>query len=157
MQITGILAPMGGLRSMARELGVDKSRAANRAVALIPAILGGFKKQAQAQPTGLDGFGGLLEKLGGGELLDNVLAPQPTDVSQGNSVLGQIFGAVAQPAPSRAGRGGGLGNRLGGLLGEQNDDHATQGAASGLASMRGMNGDGNALDDILRMAGKAMR
>lgn len=202
MQIADILAQMGGLQSMAQELGVDESQAASSATALIPAILGGLKKQAQSQPSGLEGFGGLLGKLGGGGLLDNVLAPQPTDVNQGNNVLGQIFGskdvsravaqnaaaqsgldpsllkkmlpmlamlvtgymakqqsgeAEAQPSPG-AGLGGGLGDLLGGLLGGQNAGSATQNApASGLASMLDMNGDGNALDDILRMAGKAMR
>jgi hypothetical protein len=93
MQITDILAQMGGLQSMARELGVSESQAASGAEALIPAILGGFKKQAQAQPTGLEGLGGLLGQLGGGGLLDQVLSPQPTDVSRGNDVLGQIFGS----------------------------------------------------------------
>lgn len=108
MQVTDILAQMGGLQSMARELGVSETQAASGAEALIPAILGGFKKQAQAQPTGLEGLGGLLGQLGGG-LLDNVLAPQPTDVTQGNNVLGQIFGskdvsrAVAQNAASQSG------------------------------------------------------
>ena len=82
---------------------------AETAGALLPAILGGFKKQAQAQPAGLDGLGGLLGQLGGGGLLDQVLAPQPTDVSQGNDVLGQIFGSkdvsrtVAQNAASQTG------------------------------------------------------
>ena len=75
----------------------------------LPAILGGFKKQAQAQPTGLEGLGGLLGQLGGGGLLDDVLSPQPTDVSRGNDVLGQIFGSkdvsrtVAQNAASQSG------------------------------------------------------
>ena len=59
MQITEILAQMGGLQSMARELGVSETQAANGAEALIPAILGGFKKQAQSQPAGLDGLGRL--------------------------------------------------------------------------------------------------
>jgi hypothetical protein len=77
MQITNILAQMGGLQSMARELGVSQDQAASGAEELIPAILGGFKKQAQ--PAGLDGLGGLLGQLGGGSLLDQVLAPQPTD------------------------------------------------------------------------------
>jgi hypothetical protein len=58
-------------------------QAANGAEALLPAILGGFKKQAQAQPGGLEGLGGLLGQLGGGSLFDNVLSPQPTDVSRG--------------------------------------------------------------------------
>jgi hypothetical protein len=93
MQITDLLAQMGGIASMARELGVSEPQAAAGAEALIPAILGGFKKQARAQPSGLEGLGGLLGQLGGGSLLDSVLSPQPTDVSRGNDVLGQIFGS----------------------------------------------------------------
>jgi hypothetical protein len=197
MQLTDILARMGGLQSMARELGVSETQAASGAAALIPAILGGFKKQAQAQPTGVQGLGGLLSQLGGGGLLDEVLAPQPTNVSHGNDVLGQIFGskdvsrAVAQNAASQSGldpavlkkmlpivamlvagymakqrgasaaaaqsapAGGGLGGLLGGLLG--GGQAAPGGASGGLASMLDLNGNGNPLDDILRMAGKAMR
>ena len=109
MQITDILAQMGGLQSMARELGISEAQAAKGAEALAPAILGGFKKQAQAQPSGLEGLGGLLGQLGGGGLLDDVLAPQPTNVNAGNDVLGQIFGskdvsrAVAQNASAKSG------------------------------------------------------
>ncbi len=114
MQITDILARMGGLQSMARELGVSEAQAASGADALIPAILGGFKKQAQTQPSGLEGLGGLLSQLGGSNMLDEVLAPQPTDVNRGNDVLGQIFGskdvsrAVAQNAASQTGLDSGL-------------------------------------------------
>ena len=114
MQITDILAQMGGLKSIARELGVSESQAADGAQALVPAILGGFKKQAQAQPTGGAGLGSLPGQLGGGGLLDNVLAPQATDVSRGNDVLGQIFGskdvsrAVAQSAATQSGLDTGL-------------------------------------------------
>src|SRR5690606_21707091 len=109
MQLTDILAQMGGLQAMARDLGVSESQAASGAEALLPAILGGFKKQAQAQPSGLEGLGGLLGQLGGGGLLDEVLAAQPTNVERGNDVLGQIFGsrdvsrAVAQNASSQTG------------------------------------------------------
>jgi hypothetical protein len=109
MQITDILAQMGGLQSMARELGISESQAASGAAALAPAILGGFKKQAQAQPAGVEGLGGLLSQLGGGGLLDDVLAPKPTDVNRGNEVLGQIFGSkdvsrtVAQNASAQSG------------------------------------------------------
>ena len=52
MQIIDILNQMGGIQSMARELGIDERQASAGAAALIPAILGGFKKQAQAQPGG---------------------------------------------------------------------------------------------------------
>ena len=199
MQITDILNQTGGLQSMARELGITEAQAASGATALAPAILGGLKKQAQAQPAGLEGLGGLLGRLGGGGLLDDVVAPKPTDVSRGNDVLGQIFGSkdvsrtVAQSAASQTGldagllkkmlpmlamlvagymakqggagaasqaapSGGGLGSILGGLLrGQAAGAGGTTPGAGGLGSMLDMNGDGNPLDDILRMAGKAMR
>jgi hypothetical protein len=200
MQFTDMLAQTGGLQAMARELGVSDAQAASGADALLPAILGGFKKQTQSQPTGLEGLGGLLGQLDGGGLLDDVLAPQPTDVSRGNDVLGQIFGsqdvsrAVAQNAASQSGldpsllkkmlpllamlvagymakprdagadvppssESGGLGGLLGSLLGGQatRAGSATPGAAPGLASMLDLDGDGNPLDDILRMIGKVIR
>ena len=107
MQITDILAQMGGLQSVARELGVNESQVATGADALIPAILGGFKRQAQGQPAA-DALGGLLGQFGGG-LLEDVLAPQPTHVERGDAVLGQIFGskdvsrAVADKAAAQSG------------------------------------------------------
>ncbi len=200
MQITDILAQMGGLQSMAKELGISESQAASGAAALAPAILGGLKKQAQS--GGVEGLGGLLSQLGGGGLLDSVLSPEPTDVGKGNDLLGQIFGSkdvsrtVAQSAstasgvdsgvlkkmlpmvammvagymakgggaPAAAARpssGGGLGGMLGGLLGGVMGGGAAPSgggaSAGGLASMLDMNGDGNPLDDIMRLAGKVMR
>jgi hypothetical protein len=94
MQITEILNQLGGLQSVAKELGVDEAQVSAGAAALMPALLGGFKKQAQAQPSGLDGLVGMLGNLGGGGLLDDVLSPQPTNVGRGNDVLGQIFGSA---------------------------------------------------------------
>ena len=200
MQITDILAQAGGLQSIARELGVSENQAASGTEALIPAILGGFKKQAQSQPSGLEGLGDLLGQLGGGSLMDDVLSPQPTDVDRGNDVLGRIFGSkdvsrtVAQNAASQSGldpsllkkmlpmvamlvagymakqgsaaspaqassAGGGLGDLLGGLLGGQASGagRTTSGARGGLSSILDLNGDGNPLDDILRMTGKVFR
>jgi len=210
MQITDLLAQMGGLDSMSRELGVDRQQAATGIEALLPAILGGLKKQAQAQPGGIEGLGGLLGQLGGGSLLDDVLAPEPTHVEKGNDVLGQIFGSkdvsrtVAQDAAQRSGldpsllkkmlpmlamlvagfvarqgsagqaqaapgggglgdmlggAGGGLGGLLGGLLGGGGGGSAGGGLGGlgGLASMLDLDGNGNPLDDIMRMAGKTLR
>lgn len=199
MQIMDTLVEMGGIDSIARELGVSPEQAQSGAAALVPAILGGFKKQAQAQPEGFDSLGGLLGQLGGGGLLDDVMSPQPTNVDRGNDVLGQIFGskdvsrAVAQNAASQSGldpsllkkmlpmlamlvtgfmargsgaepaagamgqaapQGGGLGDLLGGLLGSQPGGAGN--AGGGLASILDANGDGNPLDDILKMAGKMM-
>ena len=64
---------------------------------------------------------------------------------------------AAQPQQSPA--GGGLGGLVGGLLGSlTGGGGATRGGApAGLASMLDLDGDGNPLDDILEMAGKAMR
>ena len=51
----------------------------------------------------------MLGRLGGGGMLDNVLSPQPTNIEQGNSLLGHIFGSkdgsreVANEAASRSG------------------------------------------------------
>ena len=200
MQLNEVLQQIGGIGAMARELGVSETQAAGGAEALLPAILGGFKRQAQAHPAGLDGLGGLLQQLGGGGLLDEVLAPQPTDVSRGNDVLGQIFGTpevsrtvaqhaatqsgldasllkkmlpmlamlvggfiarqhgAAQAAPAAQADSLGLENLLGSLLGGGSmGGTAAASPMAGLGSLLDLNGDGNPLDDILRMAGSALR
>ena len=113
MNLTDILAQAGGIESMAKELGIPPATAKQGADALLPAILGGFKKQAQGG-GGVEGLGGLLGQLGGGGLLDSVLGSQPTPVSQGNDVLGQIFGSkdvsrtVAGQAAAQTGIDSGL-------------------------------------------------
>lgn len=191
MQITDLLGQTGALESIARELHIDQQQAATGAQALLPAILGGFQRSAQSQGDA-SGLGGLLGQLGGGGLLDQVLSPQPTDVSRGDAVLGEIFGSrdvsrtVAQSASAQSGldpallkkmlpllamvvggfmakrgaaagapaAGGGLGGMLGSVLGGA---QSGGGALGGLADLLDANKDGNALDDILRMAGKATR
>ena len=192
MNVTDLLAQTGGLQQIARELGITEQEASRGAAALAPTILGGFKKQGQAQPGGLAGLGGLLGQLGGGGLLADVLSPQPTDVNRGNEVLGHIFGSkdvsrtVAQHASAQSGvdpatlkrmlpmlamaiagymaggRGGtatpgasasgGVGSMLGGLLGGGGGSTSGSPGLGGLASMLDMDGDGNPLDDVLRMA-----
>jgi hypothetical protein len=118
MQITDILSQTGGLQAISRELGISEADAARGAAALAPAVLGGFKKQAQAQPSGLQGLGGLLGQLGGGGLLDDVLSQQPTHLEKGNDVLGQIFGSkdvsrtVAANASSQTGLDPGILKRM---------------------------------------------
>ncbi|MBM4186349.1 MAG: DUF937 domain-containing protein [Gemmatimonadetes bacterium] len=190
MQLTDVIAQLGGIQSIAKELGVTESQASSGAAALLPAILGGFKKQAQ--PGAADGLGSLLGRLGGGSLLDEVLAPEPTNVARGNDVLGAIFGskdvsrAVAQHASAQSGldasvlkrmlpmlamvvtgmmakqqgagpaqAGGGLGGLLGSLLGGRPAGGGGGGGAlGGLMSMLDADGDGNPLDDIIRMVGR---
>ncbi len=93
MDLINILQQSGAIGGIAQQLGVDEGTAQTGAAALLPAILGGFKSSAQAQPSGLEGLGGLLQQFGGGGLLDAVAAPEPAPVDQGNSILGQIFGS----------------------------------------------------------------
>lgn len=199
MEILAAMQQMGAIQSMARDLGVSEEQATSGAAALLPAILGGFKKQAQAEPAGLAGLAGMLGGLGGGGLLDNVLGSEPTDASRGDGVLAQIFGSkdvsrtVAENATGPSGLdpallkkmlpilamlvagymakrggeganaeggggGGGLGGLLGGLLGAGQPGATGGGArAGGLGGMLDMDGDGNALDDILGMAGKLIK
>ncbi len=93
MDIASILKQTGAIGQVAQQLGVNEQVAEAGAAALLPAILGGFKKTTQAQPGGLEGLGGLLGSLGGGGLFDSVVSPEPTPVDKGNDVLGQIFGS----------------------------------------------------------------
>jgi len=166
MQMTDILGQIGGIQSVARELGVSEDQAASGAAALLPALLGGFKKQAQAQPTGLDGLAGMLGGLGGGGLLDDVLGPQPTSVNRGNDVLGQIFGSkdvsrtVAQTAATRTGLDPSLVKKMlpmlamlvAGYMAKQSRATASPQASGGLGNMGG--GLGNVLAGMVGGSGQ---
>jgi hypothetical protein len=114
MNMMDILNQAGGVGAIARELGVDEGTAATGAAALLPAILGGFKGQAQAQPEGLGGLIGMLGGMGGGGLLASVLGAGPSNVDAGNNILGRIFGSkdvsrtVAADASAKSGISGDL-------------------------------------------------
>ena len=156
MQIMDVLNQVGGIQSVARELNVSEAQAASGAAALLPAILGGFKKQAQAQPTGLAGLAGVLGNLGGGGLLDEVLGSQPTNVNRGNDVLGQIFGSkdvsrsVAQSASTTTGLDPALLKKMLPMLAMLVAGYmAKQGRAEGAAPAAGGGGLSQVLGGIL--------
>lgn len=113
MDILNQILASGAAGSMARELGVDERTAQTGIGALLPAILGGMQQQGQGA-GGIGGLASILGGLGGGGLLSNVLAPEPTNVAQGNKVLGTLFGnkdtsrAVAADAAQRSGLDSGL-------------------------------------------------
>ena len=195
MNVSDLLAQAGGLQSIARELGVNEQQVSSGAAALLPALMGGFRKQAQAG-GGSNAIAQLLGSLGGSGLLDNVLSQHPTDVGQGNALLGTLFGskdvsrAVAQGAAQQSGvdpallkkmlpmlamavggmmmrqQGGGgnaapaggalgaLGGLVGGLLGGGRGAAPAAGGMGGLLGMLDQDGDGNPLDDVMRMLGK---
>lgn len=92
MDLQQIIAQSGGLDAIAGQLGLSKEQAGSGMAALLPAVLGGLKQSTQGQ-NGLDGLLGMIQGLGGGELADNVVGDQPTDIDAGNNILGQIFGS----------------------------------------------------------------
>jgi len=184
-----ILQQTGGVETTAAELGVSQSIVENGSAALLPAILGGFKKAAQGRPDGLEGLNRLLDQLGGVSLLDSVVDPQQTPVEKGNAVLGQIFGSkvvsrtvvagaeqqtgissellkqmlpyvamlvagyMAKQSQEKVSNGGGLGSLIGGLLGGNGNGSSD----ADLGALLDLNGEGNALDDIIGRAGKLIR
>lgn len=204
MDISSILVQSGAIDGIANQLGIPPAMARAGAGALLPSILGGMKGQAQQQSGGLGDLIGMLGGMGGAGMLEQVLSPNAANVSQGNEVLGQIFGSkdvsrtvaadasaksgidaetlkkmlpllamavagymayqgrqggAAAPAQADAGGlGGGLGGILGSILGGGASTPAAPaaGGLGGLGSMLDMDGDGNPLNDILGMAGKAM-
>ena len=207
--LISILQQSGGIAAIANQLGVSPQIAEAGAAALLPAITGGFSKQADASGGGEGGLGsliGMLGGLGGSSLATNVLGPEATDIDKGNSVLGQIFGSkdvsrtVADHASGQTGidpallkkmlpilamlvagylshgaggaqgeqsggMGGMLGSVLGSVLGGGGQSAPSGGGMGGmlggmLGSMLGggtTSGGGNALDEIIGMAGKLAR
>jgi hypothetical protein len=151
MNIMDALQQSGGIGTMANENVAEAG-----AAALLPAILGGFKKTTQSQPSGLEGLGGLLGQLGGGGLLDSVLGTQPTPVSKGNEVLGQIFGSkevsrtVAAGAEQQTGISSDLLKKMlpvvammvAGYMAKQSGDGASNGGGIG-GLIGGLLGGGN--------------
>jgi len=106
MNIQDMLQQTNAVGAISRELGIDPATAQAGAAALMPQILSGFQQPAApvalaatgdtAEAQAFGGLGGLLStitSMGGGALLDNVTSKEPTQVSQGNEILGQIFGS----------------------------------------------------------------
>ncbi len=152
--LVSALQQSGALSSIAQQLGVDEKTAVNGAGALLPAILGGFKKQAGGGTGGLEGLAGMLGGLGGGGLLDSVLAPGATPAGQGNDVLGQIFGSkdvsrtVAGQAATSTGLDSGLLRKMLPLLAMAVAGYMAQQGGKGAASA-GSGGLGGMLGQVL--------
>ena len=116
MNLTDILRSQGGIDAIANQLGISPADAERGAGALLPAILHGMGQQTTPDPAGAGGSGGgggladILTQLGGGALATNVIAPEPTELDKGNSILGQIFGSkdVSRQVAGHAAQGSGL-------------------------------------------------
>lgn len=194
MNVGDMLKQTGALDAISQQLGIDRQSAQAGASALLPSLLGGFRKQAQMEAGGTEGGAGnllgLLGSLGGGSLLDAVTSPRPASKEPGDRILGQVFGskevsrtvagqaaqstgidpsvlkkmlpllamAVSGYLASRSGAGGAQGQMLQGqrLQGAGGQRGGSEGGG-GLLGLLDMDGDGNPLDDILRMAGRFRR
>ncbi len=165
MDLMNALAQAGGVDAISRELGIDQSTAQNGVLALLPAVTDGMRGQAAASPQGFGGLGSILAGLGGGGLLSNVVTPEPTNVAQGNGVLGQIFGnkdnsrAVAADAAQKSGLSPDLLKKMlplvamlvAGYLAKQHGQAAQSPATAGQAPAQ----DGGILGQILGGMGGA--
>lgn len=193
VEVMEMLLRSGGIEAVSKQLGIPPAMALAGAEALVPAIIGGFGKQAGASgggDSGLEALLGMLGSLGGGALAASVMGPEETDIARGNEVLGQIFGSkdvsrsVAADAAGKTGidpallkkmlpiltmlvggylsaRAGGSGTQgsggLGGLASILSSVLGGKKAGGGLGALLDLDGDGNPLDDIIGMTGKAAR
>ncbi|RYE85362.1 MAG: DUF937 domain-containing protein, partial [Myxococcales bacterium] len=96
------------------------------------------------------------------------LGAEPTNIGQGNSILGQIFGSkdtsrdVAQQAAQSTGIDAGILKKMlpilamlaAGVMARRGGQGASGGG--GLGGLLDRNGDGSSLDDLLGMAGKVL-
>ena len=105
-QLMDMIARMGGadgIAAMAAKVGLTPDQAQAAMAALVPAVTGGMAKQAQA------GNGSVVDKLAGAAASYTGSAAGEGAVTQGNDILGSIFGnkdvsrAVAAQAASQTG------------------------------------------------------
>ena len=95
MDMQATLLRSGGIEALARELGIPSAAAAAGAEALLPAILGGLRRQSEALGGGVSGLLGMLDGLGDGALAAEVMGPNAADPAHGDAVLEQIFSSKA--------------------------------------------------------------
>jgi hypothetical protein len=97
------LLPNGGIEALASQLGVPPEQARRGAEALLPSVLGGMGDNSEQLDTHVN-------SLGGAELAQNVVGPEPTQIDRGNQLLGGIFGSkdVSRQVAGHAAQSSGL-------------------------------------------------
>lgn len=177
--LEAVLSANGGsaARSAGESLGLSQDQTASALSAIIPALAAGLQRNS-AQPGGLDS---LLGALTGGAHARYVDEPsslgQAGTVSDGNAILGHIFGSrdVSRSVAARAAAQTGLGEDvlkrllpvaatlvMGALAKQQFSPQGmpnVAGASAGggllgmLTPLLDRNGDGSVIDDLLGQAG----
>ncbi len=160
------------VQQLARRFGVsdDQAKAAMRE--FVPALNAGVKRNVHAD----NGLSSLLGALGNGQhdryLDDPKAVEEESTVTDGNAILGHIFGSkdvsrnVAGRAAERTGLDTGIlkkmlpvaATMLMGSLRKQSNKQGWQNnaasASGGLSSLLDADGDGSVMDDIWNMAKK---
>lgn len=108
-----ILSAAGGQapQQIGQQLGLNPQQAQGAIAALLPAISSALK-QNTSSPQGLAGLLGALQKGSHDQYLDNpAQLGQPEAVSEGNAILGHLFGSkdVSRAVAGRAAQTSGVG------------------------------------------------
>ena len=163
MDIQAMINQGGGIDAIASQLGIPANVAQTGVTALLPIVMGGFKRSAQDQPAGLDGLLGMIGGLGGGGLFENVVGAEPTATDSGNALLGEMFGsregsiAVAQHASAVSGVDTSILKKMlplvamlvAGAMAKQAGGTASGGAGEGLGGLLGGLLGGGGLGSVL--------
>jgi len=169
---------------VSRQFGLDPAQAKSAMDALLPTVAAGFQRSASAGTgTGLEGptpvehGNDVLGQIFGSKDVSRAVAQSaaansgldPALLRKMLPMLAMLVAGYAARQPGGGMRasgqadsrpGGGLGGLLGGLLGGSQpaaSGGSGFGSLGGLAAMLDTNGDGNPLDDILRMANSMRR
>jgi hypothetical protein len=168
----------GATQQLGQQFGLNESQVSSALSALVPALAAGFQ-QNMSRPQGLDG---LLSALGGGQhqryVDDAGTLAHPDTVSDGNAILGHVFGSkdVSRQVASRAAIQTGLGEGVlksmlpvvaAMMMGTMSKQMAPAGAPqAGVAAGRGdsllgmltpmldSNHDGSMIDDVIGILGR---
>ena len=137
-----------------QQVGLNSSQTKMAMAALLPALSGAMKRNAQS-PGGLEALMGAVQRGGHDRYLDNPMAmTEPTTVQDGNAILGHLFGskdmsrAVAARASEQTGLDTGILKKLlplaatmvMGSLGKQSRQPGMQDMLMGLAAQQLMGG-----------------
>jgi hypothetical protein len=170
------------VRQIGSQLGLPQDQTSAALGALVPALAAGLQRNVQSA-EGLESLLGALAGGGHSQYLDNpATLSQPDAVTDGNGILGHVFGSkdVSRQVASRAAEQTGLGQDvlrrmlpmaatlvMGALARQASTSMASPTAAlggsagGGLLGMLGatldQNRDGSMLDDVIGILGRAMR
>ena len=171
MDIFATLRRSGGIDALARQTGMTPPDAARGVEALLPALIGGFRRTVEIAGGGMPGIARLVAMIdarGGGEMAASVLHPDPLDSTSGEALLGGVLGRkeISRAIAARAGEATGLESSalervlpvlamlVGGYLSARAQiDGAQGGGLDALAGALDLYGDGNPLDDVTTACG----